>query len=117
MGKGEDTAQAELVREQETEETVVGGELRGEERWEEEEEEEEVVVVMKGESELKLGPPGPPFGIVINGHSLVSGAVFSCAALVRHDDIPLTAKAYQSIHLRYTFAGLNEYVYTCAHTN
>ena len=22
--------------------------------------------------DLRLGPPGPPFGIVINGHSLVS---------------------------------------------
>lgn len=30
------------------------------------------VEIMKDESETRLGPPGPPFGIVINGHSLVS---------------------------------------------
>ena len=30
------------------------------------------VEIEKDESETRLGPPGPPFGIVINGHSLVS---------------------------------------------
>lgn len=33
--------------------------------------------VQDEESELKLGPPGPPFGIVINGTSLVSN-LFVC---------------------------------------
>ena len=39
--------------------------------------------VQDEESELKLGPPGPPFGIVINGTSLVSNApcVHACTGM------------------------------------
>lgn len=35
-------------------------------------EEEEEPTVHADETGLRLGPPGPPFGIVINGSSLVS---------------------------------------------
>lgn len=36
------------------------------------EDEAEVEAEPKMHDELRLGPPGPPFGIVINGSSLVS---------------------------------------------
>lgn len=36
------------------------------------EEEEREPMASVDETDLRLGPPGPPFGIVINGHSLVS---------------------------------------------
>ena len=105
--KSGDAAQAEPARTQEAEEVVGEGERRGEERQEEEEGEE----VMKYESELKLGPPGPPFGIVINGHSLVSGAVFSPGRFGVLERYPLTREGVSADR----FVGLNRCACVCAY--